>query len=1073
MVAKKPDDRYQSMSEVIAALQTALGQAPAETSTPTGSSASVAPSKADESPVVTGSASASDKVAATQPMATVKEESAPAVDETVDYVSRGDTDPSTMTQPLSAARVATSGHRRPAAHRQRKHTPLRMAAAIALTLVIAAIAAAIIYVQTDYGTIAVDAEDEGIGVAIRDDSPVNYQLKFDDVTSSVQTPVTYDGSHPITLEAWAAVSANHGKCGHLISNYGDPGGICLEVKPSGHWGYAMKRGGDYQSDIAKTPAARRRQHVALVYAGDKPLLFVDGRLQQTEKEWDHIGDYTYANSEQPFVVGSVTSRGWVDEVRFSRGVRYTGDFTPQERFESDEDTLALYHFDEGYGETAHDASNNGNNARIVGARWSEVGEECPLPGLVARPTRLADGRRWQVATAFPRGNTDAVAWSPGGDFIACGTDGGDVHVYDAATLTLYRLLIGHLDRVVSISWRPDGRWIASGGAGSGEVRLWQANGTPGPVFQHGSGGVGVAWSPDGQWLASASERNVQLWTVEGSLGPTLRIPGLARRLAWSPDSKQLVAGFAGLWILNVDGTPSRELEGAATTVFAVAWSPDGERIAAAGSEGVLQMWSPDGTLLATPDEWFEEKGAILHMAWSPNGQQLAVGGAGVRVWDVGDSPKLLFERSNYPKGLAWSPDGNHIASCGSSLQTWRIDGTQGQTLETVPRGWTQLSWHPSGRRFACGTDFADGEIWIWRTDGTPEQLFQADKQVAPENGCWVSAYWSPDGKHIASKGAGKKFQIWHADGTAAAIAEGHTDRIWWGAWSPDGRRFATVSSDKTVRFWHPDGTLAAVLEGQRESTTRAWSPNSQWFATANRHKTIRLWQMDGKAGPVLEGYDVNGLTWSPDSRQLAIGNREDGTVQVWQVDDSECHVLDPPGGPEVHSVAWNPGARLASANAHGVKIWNSDGSADTMRVGGGSFWQRLKWSPDGRYLISSCGDHTIRRWTGEGTLITALDGYAGYARSIQWSPDGKQLAAVVGSARNTIKLWDFETGEPLWTTSLLPGSQNAVTFSPSGEILHGDPEVIEKELRYLIEQPDGSMEMLKPSEFQELVAAGR
>jgi hypothetical protein len=46
-------------------------------------------------------------------------------------------------------------------------------------------------------------------------------------------------------------------------------------------------------------------------------------------------------------------RGWLDELRFSQGLRYSEAFEPpQEPFQVDEATLALYHFDEGIGQAA-------------------------------------------------------------------------------------------------------------------------------------------------------------------------------------------------------------------------------------------------------------------------------------------------------------------------------------------------------------------------------------------------------------------------------------------------------------------------------------------------------------------------------------------------------------------------------------------------------------------------------------------------------------------------------------------------------------------------------------------------
>lgn len=52
--------------------------------------------------------------------------------------------------------------------------------------------------------------------------------------------------------------------------------------------------------------------------------------------------------------------GWVDEVRISSMIRYTGNFTrPSAPFQSDNDTAALYHFDEGAGTVVTDSAPGG------------------------------------------------------------------------------------------------------------------------------------------------------------------------------------------------------------------------------------------------------------------------------------------------------------------------------------------------------------------------------------------------------------------------------------------------------------------------------------------------------------------------------------------------------------------------------------------------------------------------------------------------------------------------------------------------------------------------------------------
>jgi MYXO-CTERM domain-containing protein len=56
--------------------------------------------------------------------------------------------------------------------------------------------------------------------------------------------------------------------------------------------------------------------------------------------------------------------GRMDEVRISSVVRYSGDFVPEPTFTPDSDTLALYHFDEGDGLVALDASGHGRHVPL-------------------------------------------------------------------------------------------------------------------------------------------------------------------------------------------------------------------------------------------------------------------------------------------------------------------------------------------------------------------------------------------------------------------------------------------------------------------------------------------------------------------------------------------------------------------------------------------------------------------------------------------------------------------------------------------------------------------------------------
>ncbi len=71
--------------------------------------------------------------------------------------------------------------------------------------------------------------------------------------------------------------------------------------------------------------------------------------------------------------------GLMDEIRLSSSVRYHGDFTPPARFVPDDDTLALYHCDEGAGTLLRDSSGNNHHGQIEGAQWEPVAGPAPRP----------------------------------------------------------------------------------------------------------------------------------------------------------------------------------------------------------------------------------------------------------------------------------------------------------------------------------------------------------------------------------------------------------------------------------------------------------------------------------------------------------------------------------------------------------------------------------------------------------------------------------------------------------------------------------------------------------------------
>ncbi|HPO56422.1 MAG TPA: lamin tail domain-containing protein [Ignavibacteriaceae bacterium] len=118
----------------------------------------------------------------------------------------------------------------------------------------------------------------------------------------------------------------------------------------------------------------RWYHIAYVWdTADSMRVFIDG-VQSADIEPNQAGEVCLPvyGGTQTIVLGSgavdlldlryETFRGSIDEVRISAVARYTNNFTvPTTAFEVDPYTIALWHFDEGNGNTVSDATGNGFN----------------------------------------------------------------------------------------------------------------------------------------------------------------------------------------------------------------------------------------------------------------------------------------------------------------------------------------------------------------------------------------------------------------------------------------------------------------------------------------------------------------------------------------------------------------------------------------------------------------------------------------------------------------------------------------------------------------------------------------
>ncbi|MCK6626021.1 MAG: AAA family ATPase [Anaerolineae bacterium] len=467
---------------------------------------------------------------------------------------------------------------------------------------------------------------------------------------------------------------------------------------------------------------------------------------------------------------------------------------------------------------------------------------------------------WNLAAAMPltqtlaghTGEVHTIAWSPDGKRLASGSFDHNAIIWNfVGSHVVSKTLKAHQDLINDVAWSPNGAELATA-SDDRDILIWDT-GTDklvGDLEGHDDNVNGVTWSPDGSQLASASyDYQVIIWD-RASRKPAKILrdhTGIVRRVAWRPKpyaDRLASASYdltAVVWDTSSGG--SNQLRGHTESVFSLAWSSDGSRLASASADHnvIIQdfPFNKPRRVLRGHSHY------VLDVAWSPDDKRLVSVGWDNRmiVWDTTRGKAVqTFEEDDKLWSVAWSPNGHWVAAGSKEKEKIIIrDIVSSEVITTLHRAKggrvLDLAWRPpDGRQLAAAWN--DSTIVIYNTaDWSIAAALESHEKAV------FSAAWSNDGKYLASGSADDTVIIWKAaDWSEMARLEGHTATIYDVSWNKDGTQLASASADETVIIWDVAAQQSlTTLRGHTKAVWNvAWSPDDSQFVSASDDATVRI-----------------------------------------------------------------------------------------------------------------------------------------------------------------------------------------------------------------------------------------
>jgi WD40 repeat protein len=419
-------------------------------------------------------------------------------------------------------------------------------------------------------------------------------------------------------------------------------------------------------------------------------------------------------------------------------------------------------------------------------------------------------------------------------------------------------------------------------------------------------------------------------------------------------------------------------------------------------------------------------------------------------------------------GVAFNPAGTRVASVsgafildepaksGDLVVRDVITRQEIFARRNVASGFRGVAFSPDGRWIATGNA---SDLVIWNA-ATGEEKFRLHDPGSPDslgkNVAFpvLSLAFSPDSRRIiAGYGAfnfsnlGGHADLWDLTSRKYERVGGSHGTVYSVAFSHDGREVALASRElvelldlnanpRQIRSIPcPDHGIYAV----------AFSSGGRYLASGGGDRALRLWDRatlhEIRAFYGHVGF-VRGLAFSPDSAWL-LSASEDYSLKLWEVASGRS-LADFHGHEFFAScVAFSPDGRLIASGGqdHTVKLWSAMRRPPLTFTGHDRAVYGLVFLPKSQRIVSGTGRVAgirarLQLWDATtGDPLEPSFGSCPEVRAVALRGDGRRLATahldpITGVG--TVRVWDLDTGQPVWEGKTQEAGVVDVAYSPDG-----------------------------------------